>query len=200
MGDTADAGPAVPVGPPFLLVCPCCRWSSREAGLEFEKNSGLARTSHGRSRVRLLIDVVQLQKILSNHDKAQPEFDALKDHLETYMSTPVPTPKPARPGATRQPSRHISHLTQMAAKALHRDVLGKAARAGVVKSGVRREVRPGGEKYGWDEIAAYAVKETWAIKGLERGNEDVERMRRLGHDEHMRRGGLGSWHENDTRR
>ena len=29
-------------GPPFLLYCPGCKWSSKEVGLEFEKGTGIA--------------------------------------------------------------------------------------------------------------------------------------------------------------
>lgn len=67
----------------------------------------------------------------------------------------------------------------MASKALHRDVPGMAAAGAATKSGLRREVKPGGEKYGWDEIEEYSVKESWRARGLQRGDEGVERMRRL---------------------
>lgn len=122
---------------------------------------------------------VQLQKLLSAKDPAQPEFDALKDHLDTYITSPAPAPTPAR-SASKHPTRHISHLTQMAAKALHRDVPGMAAAGAVAKSGLRREMKGGGERYGWDELGEYGTKESWRARGLERGDEDVEAMRRLG--------------------
>lgn len=36
---------AVPSGPLYLLVCPGCRWSSKQIGWEFEKPTGIARAS-----------------------------------------------------------------------------------------------------------------------------------------------------------
>jgi hypothetical protein len=55
-----------------------------------------------------------------------------------------------------------------------------AAAGAVAKSGLRREMKGGGERYGWDELGDYATKESWRSRGLERGEGDVEAMRRLG--------------------
>jgi dynactin-4 len=67
----------------------------------------------------------------------------------------------------------------MAAKALHRDVPGMAAAGALVKSGLKREMKIKEEKYGWDEIGEYKATESWRGRGLENGDGDVERMRRL---------------------
>lgn len=37
------SGDGAPPGPLYLLVCPGCRWSSKQIGWEFEKPTGIAR-------------------------------------------------------------------------------------------------------------------------------------------------------------
>ncbi|OCF43394.1 hypothetical protein I317_02692 [Kwoniella heveanensis CBS 569] len=159
-----NSSSSITAGPPYVLVCSGCKWSSRQVGWTFDKPTGIA---------------LQLQKMHSQAETVQSEFDALKDHLESYIASNAPAPSPAR--STRTPSRHISHLTQMAARALHRDVGGIAA------SKVRSRARgsPGGlwkdgsekEKYGWDEIEEYKAKRSWKDEGLVNGMEDVEIMK-----------------------
>jgi len=112
--------------------------------------------------------LAQLQKINTQPESVQTEFDALKDHLESYITTTVPVQTP-RAGKGKQPSRHISHLTQMAAKALGRDVPGMMGRP-------KRNVGlldKGKEKAGWDELEAYQTEKGW--KGLLDTTEGDER-------------------------
>jgi dynactin-4 len=90
---------------------------------------------------------VQLQKALAAKDTAQAEYDALKDHLEGYMSASAPIIK-------AKPTRHISHLTQMAARALNRT------------APVRKPRREDKEAVGWDEIGHYDAKGTWSEVGM----------------------------------
>lgn len=107
-------------------------------------------------------------------ERLQNEFEAIKDHLEGYMTSSSSTPaQPLRPGTgSRAPTRHISHLTQMAAKALNKDVSGL--------SKVRARTRDAADKHeAWDEIAEYKPKETWRMTGLERGMGDVEDMKNM---------------------
>ena len=71
------------------------------------------------------LTLAQLAKINKEIEGVQNEFEAIKDHLDSYVTASNPAPpaiKSAKAG--RQPTRHISHLTQMAAKALGRDVDG----------------------------------------------------------------------------
>ena len=120
---------------------------------------------------------VQLQKIHSAPpESAQSEFDALKDHLDTYINLSTPaSPAVTRTALTnRNSTRHISHLTQMAARALHRDVPGMA----------RAKIRPRGEgaqkenaHQSWDALAGYGAKGSWEGLGLQKGMEDVEVMK-----------------------
>lgn len=112
---------------------------------------------------------MQLQKLHTQPESVQHEFDALKEHLDAYISNSTAAPLPR---STRKPTRHISHLTQMAAKALHRDVPGMATMRG------KRLVEKG--KVEWDELGEYQAKGSWRDLGLESGVEDVEMMRRLG--------------------
>ena len=107
-------------------------------------------------------------------ESAQAEFDAIKDHLEGYVA-PAPTAVPPRSAVTssRNPTRHISHLTQMAAKALHRDVPGMAVtRPRGKQVGVR-------EKVEWDVLGGYEAKGSWKLLGMERGMGEVDWMRGL---------------------
>ena len=108
-------------------------------------------------------------------DKIQSEFDAIKEHLESYLATSTPAPAASR-GSTssrqRQPTRHISHLTQMAAKALDRDVPGLARpKARLGNTGPQDE-----QHTAWDTLAPYASKSSWRDTGLEKGMVDVEHM------------------------
>ncbi|ODO06171.1 dynactin 4 [Cryptococcus wingfieldii CBS 7118] len=159
-GQEVAEGANAAAGAPYLLVCPGCKWSSKEVGWEFEKPTGIA---------------LQLQKIHTQTEKVQSEFDSIKDHLESYITTSNP-PTPQR---TRVPSRHISHLTQMAAKALHRPVPGMAGkkRAGPGLGGEEK----GKEKVGWDELGEYKAKGSWRDLGLEKGLEAGEFMAGLEH-------------------
>ncbi|WWD16685.1 hypothetical protein CI109_101115 [Kwoniella shandongensis] len=161
-GEASSSTTSAP-GPPYILTCSGCRWSSKEVGWEFEKPTGIA---------------LQLQKTHSHNEPIQSEFDALKEHLDSYISTnapPIPTPR-----STRAPFRHISHLTQMASKALHRDLSGMAgssARARPRGSGVGKDGEK--EKVGWDVLGEYESKTSWKQLGLESGLEDVEKMKKL---------------------
>ncbi|WVQ79057.1 hypothetical protein IAT38_001150 [Cryptococcus sp. DSM 104549] len=155
-----DAAPSAP-GPPYLLVCPGCKWSSKEVGWEFDKPTGIA---------------LQLQKSSPQTEAVQAEFDALKEHLESYITSSAP-PTPHR---TRVPSRHISQLTQMASKALHRDIPGMtaASKARRRMSGVK-DGEAGREKVGWDEMGEYVAKGSWREEGWGKGLEEVEMMKEL---------------------
>ncbi|OWZ71218.1 hypothetical protein AYX14_03406 [Cryptococcus neoformans] len=155
----ASGSGVVPSGPLYLLVCPGCRWSSKQIGWEFEKPTGIA---------------LQLQKTWTQPEQVQAEFDSIKDHLESYITcSSTPTTTPHRP---RVPSRHISHLTQMAAKALNRPVHGLAVRKRPPRG---QGQAPGEEKVGWDELEEYESKANWRELGLEKGMEDVEAVRLL---------------------
>jgi len=94
--------------------------------------------------------LAQLTKIHTQQDAVPAEFDALRDRLDAYMSKPSPLPTPR---STQKPSKHISLLTQMAAKALHRDFTGMAKPKG------KRVIE--GEKVEWDELSEYRAKESW---------------------------------------
>jgi dynactin-4 len=115
-------------------------------------------------------DLAQLQKINTQPETIQNEFDALKDHLEGYITTTVPVQTPRPKG--KQPSRHISHLTQMAAKALGRDVPGMMGRP-KRKEGLDK----GKEKAGWDELEAYKTERAWrgllSVEGEDRAGMEM---------------------------
>ena len=113
-------------------------------------------------------DAAQLQKINTQPETIQNEFDALKDHLEGYITTTVPVQTPRPKG--KQPSRHISHLTQMAAKALGRDVPGMMGRP-KRKEGIDK----GKEKAGWDELEAFKTERAWrGLLGIEEDRAGME--------------------------
>jgi len=115
---------------------------------------------------------VQLQKMIKEPQTIQDDFESIKDHIDNYITTSTPPPVAVKSALTRQPTRHISHLTQMAAKALGRDVPGM------------RSLRPRGESEktrheSWDELGEFKSKGTWKAQGLERGTSDVEDMRNM---------------------
>jgi dynactin-4 len=107
------------------------------------------------------VTLAQVQKLNTQAEIEQTEFEAIKTHLETYItsSAPIPTPKSTK---SKQPSRHISHLTQMAARALGRDVPGMMG----MSRGKRADgmLEKGKEKAAWDDLAEYGAKASW--KGL----------------------------------
>jgi dynactin-4 len=112
---------------------------------------------------------VQLQKVNTEVETVQAQFDSLKEHLETYisLSTPVPAAK------SRNISRHVSHYTQMAAKAMNKDV-----------PTMRKPVRPAGierpkEPVEWDDLGEYEGKGDWRQWGFEKGLEEVDYMGEL---------------------
>ncbi|WWC87726.1 uncharacterized protein L201_002618 [Kwoniella dendrophila CBS 6074] len=149
-------------GPPYALVCSGCKWSSKEVGWSFDKPTGIA---------------LQLQKMNTQVDLVQSEFDSLKDHLESYITLSNPTPSSSSSSrSTRNPSRHISHLTQMAQRALHRDVGGLVAYSARSKRSSPAE-KGEKEKFGWDELDEYVPKDSWRRTGLEKGLEDVDLIR-----------------------
>lgn len=118
--------------------------------------------------------VAQVQRLDTQAEAEQIEFEAIKTHIESYMtsSAPVPTPKSIK---SKHPSRHISHLTQMAARALGRDVPGMTGMGMGMGMGRGRRsngvVEKGKEKAAWDDLGEYEVKQSW--KGLpELGMED----------------------------
>ncbi|WRT65526.1 uncharacterized protein IL334_002471 [Kwoniella shivajii] len=153
-------------GPPYTLVCPGCKWSSKEIGWNFDKPTGIA---------------LQLSKINTLSETVQSEFDLIKEHLESYITHSTPTPSaPSSARSSRNPSRHISNLTQMAQKALHRNVGGMTAYPAAFNS--RRpnmSNQENKENVGWDELAEYRPKTSWRQLGLERGLEDAEKMREI---------------------
>jgi dynactin-4 len=124
--------------------------------------------SHHHSFTGQTDDSAQLQKIHTQPETIQNEFDALKDHLEGYITTTVPVQTPRPKG--KQPSRHISHLTQMAAKALGRDVPGMMGRP-KRKEGLDK----GKEKAGWDELEAFKTERAWrGLLGIEEDRAGME--------------------------
>jgi dynactin-4 len=166
--DTIDPSSSASIaGPPYLLSCTGCKWSSRQVGWEFEKGTSIASKPLQPS----LLIKVQLQKMLKEPQAVQDEFESIKDHIDNYIttSTPLPTVKST---VSRQPTRHISQLTQMAAKALGKDVPGMRS----------QKPRMQGERTlheSWDELGEFKSKGNWKAQGLERGMNDVEDMRNL---------------------
>lgn len=161
----ATAGPSS-TGP-YLLSCPSCRWSSREIGWEFEKPSALARTSRPCALLSMIIlsPVVQVQKMKTPYDPALNEFEAIKDHLESYIQTPVAAPPPStRPSSSRHQSsttRNISHLTKMAAKALGKDMPGLTPTPKARPRMMMGSDHPRGPEE-WDVLEERESKENWA--------------------------------------
>lgn len=86
-------------------------------------------------------------------ERVQAEFDALKDHLGAYLTASAPIPPPLSAKSKTAPTRHISHLTQMAAKALHREVPGISAPA-------RRIKHDHDAREKWDDIPSFLSKNT----------------------------------------
>lgn len=114
--------------------------------------------------------------------KVQAEYDALKDHIETYIqqsAAPVPEAKKAK-GHTRTPSRHIAQITQAAQRALRRNVPGLAASSASSRAAKARSLlaaADGQGKQGWDDLRPYTVKASWREAGVERGQEGVDALR-----------------------
>lgn len=129
--------------------------------------------------------IVQLQKTWTHPEQVVQEFDHIKDHLESYIMSSTTTTTTTTTNTTtphhrpRIPSRHISHLTQMAAKALNRPVHGLAVRKRPPGQGGQQQVLGGErEKVGWDELEAYKSKNAnWREVGLGKGMEDVEAIK-----------------------
>lgn len=129
--------------------------------------------------------IVQLQKTWTHPEQVVQEFDHIKDHLESYIMSSTTTTTTTTTNTTtphhrpRIPSRHISHLTQMAAKALNRPVHGLAVRKRPPGQGQQQQVLGGErEKVGWDELEAYKSKNAnWREVGLGKGMEDVEAIK-----------------------
>ena len=117
---------------------------------------------------------MQLQKMVKEPQAIQDEFEMIKDHVDSYITTSAPAPTAAKSALSgRQPTRHISHLTQMAAKALGRDVPGMRS---------LRTRQPESDKRAhesWDELGEYKSKGSWKAQGLERGMSDVEAVRHM---------------------
>jgi dynactin-4 len=122
------------------------------------------------------LTLAQLAKINKELEVVQNEFEAIKDHLDGYVASSNPAPPAVKSAlAGRQPTRHISHLTQMAAKALGRDVPGMRS-VKPRKSEADKEVKVNDL---WDEMEEYPSKATWKARGLERGMSDAEGMSSL---------------------
>lgn len=151
---------AVEAGAPYVLSCPGCRWSSRQIGWEFEKPTSLAGESFSSSYRMTSPDLglsAQVQRLNTQTETVQAEYEAIKDHLESYMTSSATATTPApKGGKSKNPSRHISHLKQMAAKALGREVPGMMSRPRR-KEGLEK----GKEKAGWDELADFEAKRSW---------------------------------------
>ncbi|WWC68801.1 uncharacterized protein I206_102736 [Kwoniella pini CBS 10737] len=161
--DTPSEGGSTQAGPPYTLICSGCKWSSKQVGWQFEKPTGIA---------------LQLQKMNTQAELVQSEFDSLKDHLESYISLSTSAPSaPSSTRSTRNPSRHISNLTQMAQKALHRDVGSMVAYSARNKRTIAKDGEK--EKLGWDELSEYEPKDSWRKVGLERGLQNIDTLRQL---------------------
>ncbi|KAG8886213.1 hypothetical protein FRB97_006216 [Tulasnella sp. 331] len=94
--------------PPFLLYCNYCRWDSAEAGITFDKPTGLAH---------------QLQKI----EDGLPdflEFDRLKEHFEPLIRASSASLQSSTAHHAGTSTSHRSSATAAAASALARDVPG----------------------------------------------------------------------------
>lgn len=120
----------------------------------------------------------QSEKLFSQSEMVQGEYDNLKDQLEKYISQsgpPAPAVKDKR--HSRAPSRHIAQIA--ATRALGRDVPGlPPLKSATRKARLRRE---DGEKGGMarDEMAPYMAKGSWRDTGLERGLADVDAAREM---------------------
>jgi dynactin-4 len=122
-----------------------------------------------------------LQRIDTQPEIIQTEFDAIKDHLETYITPNAPAPASTSRPKSKQPSRHISHLTQMAAKALGRDVPGMMGRPKR-----RTTLEKGKEKAGWDELEPYETKHSCKEHDqLDDGESERARLQMIWHKSWM---------------
>jgi dynactin-4 len=123
----------------------------------------------------------QVQKIHAQTERVQSEFEALKDHLDSYITStaPVQAKKPV-------PTRHISHLTQMAAKALHRDVPGMNAVSSRPKP--KQDAR---DK--WDDMGVYESKNRVKDVSEEVMEEDARDLERNGDRAALERVWCNSW-------
>lgn len=128
-------------------------------------------------RIRLTRVSVQLQKMNTEVETIQTDFDNLKDHLQSYITQSTKSsaiPPKSAPKSSSGPTRHISHLTQMAAKALHRDV------PGMNKPRIRprgNDAAVQGNYQAPDELAEAKVKQSWKEQGLHLGMQPVDDMR-----------------------
>lgn len=121
----------------------------------------------------------QLSQVYSAPEDVQAEFDALKDHLEGYISQSAPPPTAGKgSGHHRTPSRHIAQITQAAARALRREVPGMGGpRTGAAAR--RKAGEKSDNRAGWDQLAPYEAKDSWKEEGLQRGVDDVDTMSKL---------------------
>lgn len=108
----------------------------------------------------LLTVIAQVQRLLAETETVQSEFDAIKDHLESYMTATAPAPTP-KAGKSKQPSRHIQQLTAKAAKVLNRDVPGMNMLGARTKRKDGTGDGKGKERAAWDELAAFESKHSW---------------------------------------
>ncbi|KAJ1994472.1 hypothetical protein H4R33_000256 [Dimargaris cristalligena] len=83
VGGGSGGGANSPPVQPYYLQCTLCRWSSRDIGMAFEKQTGLAG---------------QMQK-LDQFQAPLREFDHLKSHLESMLRTHQAGGSSHRPGA-----------------------------------------------------------------------------------------------------
>lgn len=123
---------------------------------------------------------VQLQKMEKQTASALSEYDAIKDHLSDYITANAPLKTPARP-ARSNATRHISHLTQMAAKALNRPLPSKYGSTPRVRtiSGLSSgsDKSAPRDKSGWDELVEYPAKRSW--RSVPQIEEEGVRLSRL---------------------
>lgn len=112
--------------PPFFLYCNFCRWDSAEAGITFDKPTGLARKHHyyhicEHSPTDL---TVQLQKT-EDSSADSLEFERLKDHFEPLVrASQGQAAAPAGAGNASARPTPLSAINAAASSALNRDVPG----------------------------------------------------------------------------
>ncbi|GAA6002127.1 uncharacterized protein JCM10292_000768 [Rhodotorula paludigena] len=159
----SDPDPSIPPGdaaasvgePPYLLSCNFCRWNSKEAGITFEKATGLS---------------LQLQKA-EEPSLDLLEFDHIKDHLEPFLRRSQAHAH-AHPHASTS-----SHAGSSSATAhLFRDIPSLGARYGAGASGRSRTATGGTDPFAAgapDELERYTA--LYPARGGGPGSEKANR-------------------------
>ncbi|GAA6059287.1 hypothetical protein JCM10212_006680 [Sporobolomyces blumeae] len=157
----SDPDPSIPLNtaaasvgePPYLLKCTFCGWDSTEAGISFEKPTGLA---------------LQLQKSEARAADVV-EFDHVKDHLEPYIRR-----SQAQASQHAQASAATSSSAVTAASAsLFKDIPGFSTRYGSMY-GLAAKARGGGDQgTARDELDRYSSSHPARTGGIARETDET---------------------------